>query len=229
MVQAAGPAPVYVRVRQKTNRKKGVLPPAWSPTFRPTRTGAPVSRTLPRAAAPRPCLLPLGHNQEYAWCRNRSMRPVTPSPGEHLRPNAPGTEGPCAIELRSHALRKRIESLEKAPRRDKVKRQEALKSLRRYKREYNRCLDLLEGCEVAEAEFLPDEPRPGTPYTVGRTTHVRPGCASPLSDSSTVSVWSTSPRKLSSRGTFPFSNTEDRRLASPTVVSPKTFANLFAH
>ena len=46
---------------------------------------------------------------------------------------------------------KRIESLEKAPRRDKVKRQEALKSLKRYKREYNRCLDLLEGCEVAEA------------------------------------------------------------------------------
>ena len=205
------------------------MPPAWSPTFRPTRTGTPVSRTLPRAAAPRPCLLPLGHNQEYAWCRNRSMRPVTPSPGEHLRPNAPGTEGPCAIELRAHALRKRIESLEKAPRRDKVKRQEALKSLKRYKREYNRCLDLLEGCEVAEAELLPDEPRPGTPYTVGRTTHVRPGCASPLSDSSTVSVWSTSPRKLSSRGTFPFSNTEDRRLASPTVVSPKTFANLFAH
>ena len=137
MVQAAGPAPVYIRVRQKTNRKKGVLPPAWSPTFRPTRTGTPVSRTLPRSAAPRPCLLPLGHNQEYAWCRNRSMRPVTPSPGEHLRPNAPGTEGPCAIELRAHALRKRIESLEKAPRRDKVKRQEALKSLKRYKREYN--------------------------------------------------------------------------------------------
>ena len=53
MVQAAGPAPVYIRVRQKTNRKKGVLPPAWSPTFRPTRTGAPVSRTLPRAAARR--------------------------------------------------------------------------------------------------------------------------------------------------------------------------------
>ena len=157
------------------------------------------------------------------------MRPVTPSPGEHLSPNAPGTEGPCAIELRAHALRKRIESLEKAPRRDKVKRQEALKSLKRYKREYNRCLDLLEGCEVAEAEFLPDEPRPGTPYTVGRTTHVRPGCASPLSDSSTVSVWSTSPRKLSSRGTFPFSNTEDRRLAAPKVVSPKTFADLFAH
>ena len=89
--------------------------------------------------------------------------------------------------------------------------------------------DRLEGCEVAEAEFLPDEPRPGTPYTVGRTTHVRPGCASPLSDSSTVSVWSTSPRKLSSRGTFPFSNTEDRRLAAPKVVSPKTFADLFAH
>ena len=49
------------------------------------------------------------------------------------------------------------------------------------------------------------------------------------SDSSTVSVWSTSPRKLSSRGTFPFSNTEDRRLAAPKVVSPKTFADLFAH
>ena len=75
----------------------------------------------------------------------------------------------------------------------------------------------------------PDEPRPGTPYTVGRTTHIRPGCQSPLSDSATVSGWSTSPRKLSARGTFPFSNTEDRRLAAPKVVSPKTFADLFAH
>ena len=46
MVQAAGPAPVYIRVRQKTNRKKGILPPAWSPTFRPTRTGALVLMQL---------------------------------------------------------------------------------------------------------------------------------------------------------------------------------------
>ena len=138
MVQAAGPAPVYIRVRQKTNRKKGVLPPAWSPTFRPTRTGTPVS---PHAAAGRgAAALPAApRSQPGIRLVPQSINETSDAvAGRAPPPNAPGTEGPCAIELRAHALRKRIESLEKAPRRDKVKRQEALKSLKRYKREYNR-------------------------------------------------------------------------------------------
>lgn len=238
MVRAAGPPLVYVRVKQKTNRKKGVLPPAWAPAFNVTRLGTPIVRSFPRAEAPRPCLLP--GPQTYAWSRNRTARPVTPSPGHTEHPRMPGTEGPCALELRAKALGKRIQDLEKAKK--GYKRQEALTSLKRYKREYNRCLDLLEGCAVADAELV-DEAKPGTPYTIQGRTYtptVLQGCrtyspldspgspGSPGSQGSTVSVWSTSPRKLSSRGSFPFTVTEDRRLVVDTA--PRKFdARLFAY
>ena len=149
----------------------------------------------------------------------------------------PGTEGPCALEPRAKALGKRIQDLEKAKK--GYKRQEALTSLKLYKREYNRCLDLLEGCAVADSELV-EESKPGTPYTIQGRTYtptVLQGCrtyspldspSSPGSQGSTMSVWSTLPRKLSSRGSFPFTVTEDRRLV--VDKAPKKFdARLFAY